>query len=230
MPAWPDILSKYNILLSQSHSISMALVAHQSSSGNPFEKIALHPGTGMTDMQFDTEVAPLLRTAQTVDVLQTENEIVRQLSEHMETRGMLGVLTQTGRTGDRAKRTEYEDVLRECEQIRAEHDQRVDRAVRAVAMLREKYDWKARVAVEMEEPEDFDWDTGMPEEHGPQDVLIPGAAEDLSEAGESADTAADAQSNDSEEEEELEEVLGNGRFHSPEGTPVDADVPTPMVE
>ncbi|KAL6302872.1 hypothetical protein BKA93DRAFT_694471, partial [Sparassis latifolia] len=162
MPAWPDILSKYNTLLSQSHSIMTALLAvHQSGgvhgTGNPFEKLVLHPSLGMTDAQFDNELIPLLRNQQTTDVLRMENEVVRHLSEHMETKGSLGVLTQAGRS-EQARKTEYEDVLRECEQIRVEHDLRVERAVRAVAMLREKYDWKARVAVDQEEPEELQWD------------------------------------------------------------------------
>ena len=65
MPAWPDILSKYNILLSQSHNLSMSLLgAHQASTatlGNPYEKIALHPRVPLTDAQLDNELIPLLR-------------------------------------------------------------------------------------------------------------------------------------------------------------------------
>ncbi|KAH9855468.1 hypothetical protein C2E23DRAFT_711189, partial [Lenzites betulinus] len=164
MPAWPDILSKYNILLSQSHSISMSLLAaHQtgatSSQGNPYEKIALHPRVPLTDTQLDNELIPLLRNQQTTDVLRFENETVRHLAEHMETKGSLGALGHAPRPG--GKHVDYEDVLRECEQIRVEHDQRVERATRAVTLLREKYDWKARVEVEQEEPEELDWDPRM---------------------------------------------------------------------
>ncbi|RPD79577.1 hypothetical protein L226DRAFT_531336 [Lentinus tigrinus ALCF2SS1-7] len=215
MPAWPDILSKYNILLSQSHNLSMSLLAaHQASTatlGNPYEKIALHPRVPLTDAQLDNELIPLLRNQQTTDVLRYENDTVRHLAEHMETKGSLGVLGHAPRPG--GKHPEYDDVLRECEQIRAEHDARVERATRAVTMLREKYDWKARVAVEQEEPEELDWDP-----------RLPGGGPAPSE-GESAETPSGRQSSDSDEEEELEEVLGNGE-HTPEGS---QGPPTPMA-
>ena len=211
MPAWPDILSKYNILLSQSHNLSMSLLAaHQASTatlGNPYEKIALHPRVPLTDAQLDNELIPLLRNQQTTDVLRSENETVRHLAEHMETKGSLGVLGHAPRPG--GKHPEYEDVLRECEQIRVEHDLRVERATRAVTMLREKYDWKARVTVDQEEPEELDWDPRFPEG-------APGMGVEPSEES-SADTPSGRQSNDSEDEEELEEVLGNGE-HTPDGS------------
>ena len=167
MPSWPEILSKYNIILSQTHSFSTSLVAHASSAsasassvrgpgaGNVLERTALHPSVGMSDVQLDAEVIPLLRNQQTLDVLRVENETVRRLAEHMATRGSLGVLEPVGMG---KKRTEYEDVLRECEEIMGAHDRRVERAVRAVMMLREKFDWKQRVEVEVEEPEELEWD------------------------------------------------------------------------
>ncbi|KAG7440447.1 uncharacterized protein BT62DRAFT_583745 [Guyanagaster necrorhizus] len=176
MPPWPDILSKYNILLSQTHSLSSSLVSPiygsvkfngsaPTDSSNPYEKIALHPRAGMPDTQLDNDVIPLLRNQQTLDVLKMETDTVRRLSEHMKSRGSLGVLggltvpsTQQSRFGAIPKKPEYEDVLEECNEIRAAHDARVDRAVRAVTMLRDKFDWKQRVEVEVEEPEELDWD------------------------------------------------------------------------
>ncbi|CCM05291.1 uncharacterized protein FIBRA_07505 [Fibroporia radiculosa] len=222
MPAWPDILSKYNILLSQSHSLSMSLLGpgHNTTSsqtpGNQFERLALHPRVAMTDQQLDNELIPLLRNQQTTDVLKIENDIVRHLSEHMETKGSVGVLNQNANTSGNAlgRRPEYEDVLRECEQIRAEHDERIDRAVRAVSMLREKYDWKARVAVDQEEPEELEWDPRLDAE--PSGQALPNRA---GARGESEDTPNGRQSNDSDEEEELEEVLGNGDDQTPDATP-----------
>ena len=175
MPAWPDILSKYNLLLSQTHSFSTSLMGNpslQAAAGprvNQFEKIALHPNAGMTDAQLDGEVIPLLRNQQTLDVLRTENETVRRLSEHMTTKGSVGVLNGVGPTtmssyghvngmGAGKKKVEYEDVLTECDEIRSAHDRRVERAVRAVTMLRDKFEWKQRVEVEVEEPEELEWD------------------------------------------------------------------------
>lgn len=223
MPAWPDILSKYNILLSQSHNVSMSLLAaHQTSTatlGNPYEKIALHPRVPLTDAQLDNELIPLLRNQQTTDVLRFENETVRHLAEHMETKGSLGVLGHATRPG--GKHPEYEDVLRECEQIRVEHDLRVERATRAVILLRDKYEWKSRVVVDQEEPEELDWDPRYPgSAPGEGGVGVEPSEES------SADSPSGRQSNDSEEEEELEEVLGNGE-HTPEGSQGPA---TPTVD
>lgn len=189
MPAWPDILSKYNILLSQTHNFSNALVnpllsaasraggSTGSAPVNIYEQIALHPSVGMPDAQLDADVIPLLRNQQTTDVLRVENETVSRLSEHMKSRGSVGVLGPPpssaqqapymnghgfglvyGGFGQKQKKPEYEDVLRECAEIRGDHDRRVARAVRAVTMLREKFDWKQRVEVEVEEPEELDWD------------------------------------------------------------------------
>ena len=145
MPAWPDILSKYTILLSQSHTLSMSLVgtysqalartngvsaSHSSSNlgpqQNPFERIALHPVSGMSDAQYDNDVVPLIRVLQTADVVRAENDTVRHLAEHMATRGTLGVLAPAppppimqsfGVRREVPRKPEYENVLRECEQI-----------------------------------------------------------------------------------------------------------------
>ncbi|THH30460.1 hypothetical protein EUX98_g3716 [Antrodiella citrinella] len=247
MLPWPEILSKYNILLSQSHSLSMSLVAVQQSASqqarssvstyqqaNLFEKLALHPSVGMTDTQLDNEIIPLLRNTQTTDVLKLENETVRHLSEHMVTKGVLGVLappatggpSRTGFGGTQPKRTEYEDVLHECEQIRVEHDLRVERAVRAVTMLREKYDWKARVEVEQEEPEELDWD---PRFQGPTVGGDGRGGDDM--MGVESESTPGAQSNDTEDEEELEEVLGNGGDQTPGGSQVGTPAAgVPMLE
>ncbi|GJF00176.1 hypothetical protein PsYK624_164550 [Phanerochaete sordida] len=249
MPSWPDILSKYTILLSQSHNLSMSLVGpaaaakpvngHGAAAApptNPYERLALHPSVPMTDQQLDNELIPLLRGQQTTDVLKLENDTVRHLAEHMSTRGSLSVLGVAGtsasadrpRFGVPEKKVDYADVLRECEQIRLEHDERVDRAVRAVMLLREKFEWKARVEVETEEPEELDWDPlgGMGgDEHVDEDIEM-----NLEGGAQTGDEGKDDQSNESEEEEELEEVLGNGADNSsPMGTPqmaaMDEDAP-----
>jgi len=208
MPAWPDILSKYNILLSQTHNFSTSLVTPAQSASltfanvvprinsggtggaNPYERIVLHPSVGMTDTQLDNEVIPLLRNQQTMDVLRMENDTVRRLSEHMATRGSLGVLggaLPPSGVGSIQRKPEYEDVLRECEQIKGEHDQRVERAVRAVTMLRDKFDWKQRVVVEVEEPEELDWDPRI----GMQDPSSQPHVTDRDGDGESVDGDGD---------------------------------------
>lgn len=224
MPAWPDILSKYSTLLSQTHNFSTALsqpfpaAAAASSSRKAqqtfYETIALHPKTGMTDAQLDSDVAPLLRNQQTMDVLRMENETVRRLAEHMNTRGSLGVLGMVqppapsgGNFGGPARKPEYEDVLKECTEIREAHDRRVDRAVRAVTMLREKFDWKQRVEVEVEEPEELDWDPRVA--HGP--MAEPRAAEDSEDdddGDEEMGTPTEGGNEPNSDEEDEDDVQG----------------------
>ncbi|KAL1738741.1 hypothetical protein HDZ31DRAFT_69672, partial [Schizophyllum fasciatum] len=55
----------------------------------------------------------------------------------------------------------YDDVLRECGEIRDAHERRVERGRLVVAQILEKtdrYEWKERVAVEEEEPEELGFD------------------------------------------------------------------------
>ena len=201
MPQWPTILTRYNILLSQSHSLSTSLAtALPKSNINIFESLALHPTLGLTDAQFDAGIIPFLRNLQTTEVLRIENDTVRRMSEHSHTGGTLGIMTGVSKAS-------HEDVIRECDQIKLEHDERVDRAIKAVTMLREKYDWKVRVMVEQEEPEELDWDPRI------QRQTMARMEEVLSSDSESSGPSAaeDAEgSNDSEEEKETENALGEG--------------------
>ena len=236
MHAWPDILSKYNVLLSQTHNFSNALVqpfpTSSSSSRAPaqniFERIALHPRTGMTDVQLDGEAIPLLRNQQTTEVLRTENDTVRRLAEHMSTRGSLGVLGVTSPVHlngfGAPRKPEYEDVLNECAEIRGAHDRRVERAVRAVIMLREKFDWKQRVEVEVEEPEELDWDPRLARrnqveiEEAGNAAVIEGTTLDVTMASGSEDEDDDDKTGSSDEDEvNVEGVLVNGDASTPPG-------------
>lgn len=237
MPAWPDILSKYNILLSQTHNFSNALVnpipsAASRAGGstgsaplNIYERISLHPSVGMPDARLDADVIPLLRNQQTTDVLRVENETVRRLSEHMKSRGSVGVLGPPPPSaqpapymnghgfglayagfGQKQKKPEYEDVLRECAEVRGDHDRRVARAVRAVTMLREKFDWKQRVEVEVEEPEELEWDPrlGMRPHQAP---VPPNEADDdigMESADEEGDGDGDGDDKDGSSDEDDE--------------------------
>lgn len=227
MPAWPDILSKYNLLLSQTHNFSNALVNPFPTTGssskappqNIYERIALHPSTGMTDTQLDGEVVPLLRNQQTTDVLRTENDTVRRLAEHMNTRGSLGVLgvsppsVPLGGFGV-PKKPEYEDVLKECTEIREAHDRRVDRAARAVMMLKDRFDWKQRVEVEVEEPEELDWDPRLG-----RTVELPVEGGDV--AMDSSGDEEGEENSDEDDEFNVEGALVNTDMTSPatEGNP-----------
>ena len=140
-----------------------------------------------------------------------ENETVRRMSEHTRTGGTLGIVTGVSKAS-------HEDVVRECDQIKLEHDDRVDRAVKAVTMLREKYDWKVRVMVEQEEPEELDWDPRIQRQTMAR--VGEGLSSDSESSGHSAVDGAE-ESNDSEEEKETEHALGEGS--------IDGDTPLAMA-
>lgn len=201
MPQWPTILTRYNLLLSQTHSLSTSLAATLPKSNvNIFESLALHPTLGLTDAQFDAGIIPFLRNLQTTEVLRMENETVRRMSEHAQTGGTMGIVTGVSKASQ-------DDVVRECDQIKLEHDERVERAIKAVTMLREKCDWKVRVMVEQEEPEELDWDPRI------QQQTMARVEEGLSSDSESSGPSAmdeGEESNDSEEEKETENALEEG--------------------
>lgn len=218
MPAWPDLLAKYNVLLSQAHNLTMSLVsgpassqaaqaqqqqqnksnqASASATTKPLAKLVLHPSAGLADPQLDNDLIPLLRNQQTNEVLRLESDTVRRLAERLPS-------APQQREHPSAPET-YAAVLRECERVREEHDARCDRAARAVAMLRDKYEWRARVAVETEEPEDFSFlSPGLPAQRLSPVPISGGTALDTN-ASEDSDESSD---NTGEEDAELEDVVG----------------------
>lgn len=225
MPAWPDILSKYNVILSQTHSFYTSLSSppsatytqqSQPSTKSLYENIALHPTVAMTDQQLDNDLIPLLRNQQTTDVLRMENATVRRLAECMVTRGAIATSNLESQsnqpvfgfgTGSR-QRVTYEDVIRECAEIRGAHDHRVERAVRAVLMLRDKFDWKQRVEVEEPEPEELEWDPRV----GQESVHV---------ENRDAPEMADVEGQSSDEEEVVEGELAGDDGQTPAATPAD---------
>src|ERR1700722_4164302 len=95
MPPWPDLLSKYNMLVSLSLNLSNALQIGRGEAGavaGGCERISVHPSVEMSDAALDNELIPLLRNQQTTEVLRVENETVRTLAERMVTRGSLGLV------------------------------------------------------------------------------------------------------------------------------------------
>lgn len=228
MPAWPDILSKYNVILSQTHSFYSSLISPPSATHSqqshpptksPYENIALHPSVAITDLQLDNDLISLLRNQQTTDVLRMENVTVRRLAECMVTRGAISTNGPEGQSNQPApafgtglrQRVTYEDVLRECAEIRDAHDHRVERAVRAVLMLKDKFDWKQRVEVEEPEPDELEWDPRMRQQNAhvaDQDVV----------------EMADVEGQSSDEEEVVEGELAGDDGQTPVGTPVDVEM------
>jgi hypothetical protein len=169
--------------MAQTHNLSRALASSSSSSGSgsgsgALASTALHPRTPLPDAALDGTLIPLLRNQQTTDVLRAESGSVRRLS------AALGL----------PEDPPPQAVLDAVADAVAAHDARAERAQRAVAMLREKYDWRVRVAVDPDEV----W--------GGDDGLVDGPS-----VGEAANgRGSPASANTSEEEEELENVLGSG--------------------
>ncbi|KAH7915548.1 hypothetical protein BJ138DRAFT_57749 [Hygrophoropsis aurantiaca] len=222
MPSWPDVLSKYNVILSQTHSFSTSLVSpptqsQQKTGTSPYERIALHPSIGMTDTQLDNELIPLLRNQQTTDVLRMENDTVRRLAQCMVTRGAIQTSgIQNSQSAGPVSRVTHEDVLRECEEIRGAHDRRVERAVRAVTMLKDKFEWKQRVEVEVEEPEELEWDPRVRREE--EDVQM------ANEGDHTMDGDVDEEGQSSDEEDVVEGELTGDDVQTPIATPASIDV------
>lgn len=161
LPPWPDILAKYNLLVSQTHTLSSTLSASFSQTSqnpalalpglrpkpqtNPFEKLALHPTITLPEAQFDNELIPLLRSQQTTQVLNLESSLVSRIQESVKDFNAANGVSRFAQTS--SGQPNHEQTLQACEVIRTAHDARVDRARRAVTMLRDKYDWRARVEI-----------------------------------------------------------------------------------
>ncbi|KAI0266428.1 hypothetical protein BC834DRAFT_128077 [Gloeopeniophorella convolvens] len=178
-PPWPDILAKYAVVMAQTHNLSRALAS------SPLASTALHPRAPLPDASLDSSLIPLLRNQQTTDVLRAESASVRRIS------------TALGLPED----PQPPVVLDTISGVVAAHDARAERAQRAVAMLREKYDWRVRVAVDPDEVWSDD-----------DEVMEPGA-EGPADAPEGPASPASPNTSE-EEEEELENVLGTGAPNS----------------
>ena len=103
----------------------------------------------MPDSQLDNELIPLLRNQQTIEVLNLESSTVRRLSSRLPSN-----VISAQKDRPNAPET-HKLTIDSCEEVKREHDGRCERAMRAVSLLKERYDWKARLAVEVEEREEF---------------------------------------------------------------------------
>jgi hypothetical protein len=145
MTSWPDILAKYNNLLAQTHSLSESLSgkhipAPPRKPGEPlrprvnqFEMIALHPLISLNELQTNMTVN-LLKTQPLPEVMSKADDSIARFAEK------------------RKDGADDFDVIKEMQQIREGHDAKVDRALKSVMELKDKYDWKMRMA--FDEPED----------------------------------------------------------------------------
>ena len=218
MPSWPDILARYNLLLSQTHSLSVsllsALVVHQHHLGvappqnsNPFQKLVLYPGVAVPEQQLDNLLAPLLRNQPTVQVLRAEDQSVRRVASVLKS----GAQTMST----------TEQVVQECAEIRKAHDARVERAAKAVALLRERYEWRVRVESEPE----GDKERGRREIDGDRDVTMaePAVHAGVDEGGDmglgadprmsEGSSPASQRTDEANEAREMADVLGEVTTH-----------------
>lgn len=186
-PPWPDLLAKYAVVMAQTHNLSRALASSTTLAGT-----ALHPRAPLPDAPLDGALIPLLRNQQTTDVLRAESAAVRRIGAALAL----------------PEEPPPHVVLAAVAEVVLAHDARAERAQRAVAMLREKYDWRVRVAVDPEEvwgDDDDEGDDGGGGDVGGVDGLGTGEASAAPKG-----PASPASANTSEEEEELENVLGPG--------------------
>lgn len=162
LPPWPDILPKYSLLVSQTHTLSNSLSASFSQAAqsnplpgarpkqqpsNPFEKLALHPAISLPEAQFDNDLIPLLRSQQTVSVLNNESSLVARIQESIKELNAANGMPRLLQSQQGSGQPDHERTSQACDTIRSAHDARVDRARRAVTLLRDKYDWRARVEI-----------------------------------------------------------------------------------
>jgi Mediator of RNA polymerase II transcription complex subunit 8 len=175
-PPWPDLLVKYAVVMAQTHNLSRILA-----SSSTLASTALHPRVPLSDASLDSLLIPLLRNQQTTDVLRAESASVKRLSIALKL----------------PEDPPPQLVLETVSEVVTAHDARAERAQRAVAMLREKYDWHVRVAVDPDEV----WND--------ESVVDPHASEEAPAAPHGPSSPA-ASANTSEEEEELENVIGPG--------------------
>ena len=159
MSSWPEILSKYNNLLAQSHTLINTLSgAHLPQPArrlgeasreriNPFETMALHPlstinpttsnaasgaqtGGGALDETHHGMLENLLRTDPHPAVIKRWDDTVRRFVERRKGGG---------------SQIEPQDVIKEMLEMKEGHDARIERAIRVVETQRERWDWKLRV-------------------------------------------------------------------------------------
>ncbi|KDQ09288.1 hypothetical protein BOTBODRAFT_179151 [Botryobasidium botryosum FD-172 SS1] len=159
MVTWPEILTKYNVILSHTHTLFNSLSNTQtattaagsisgagistSNTRNPLAHLALHPTVTIPEGQPDLALSSLMRMMRLPDVLSADKDTVAQIREMVDgTRGPGGGTSGLGGLG--SGETD-EEVLSRIEQIRSDHDGRVVRGLRAVQMLKEQYDWRVRV-------------------------------------------------------------------------------------
>ncbi|KAF8326814.1 uncharacterized protein EI90DRAFT_2886299, partial [Cantharellus anzutake] len=135
MLPWPELLSKYNVILTQTHSlmlsVSQAAMTNPATGRkmkNPLPSLAVHPFQPVSEGQMDNALSSLLRMMRLPEVLESDEKTVAAMGG-----------------SNRVEPKTDQQVIANMDTIRKEHDYRVERANMAVRMLAEKYNWKRRV-------------------------------------------------------------------------------------
>jgi hypothetical protein len=217
MPPWPDILARYNILLGQIHALFSFLSppvpptqSGQQETTSIYQKLALHPKNSLPEQQLDQALAPLLRNQPTVQVLKEEDSTIRRLTAVLKSTTSEGIPIVTGPEG-------CQQVVHECVEIKKEHDARVERAIKAVTLLKDRYEWKARVeAVNEEFGDDEIGDTGVDNGDVIMGIQTPEPLVEYNGRSSEASTPASARSDEINDARVAEDVL---RDHETGPTP-----------
>ncbi len=182
----PELLSKYNVILTQTHSLMLSVSQAASTNPatgrrmkNPLPSVVIHPAQPVSEGQIDNALSSLLRMMRLPEVLDSDKRMVAAMS------GSNALDPKTD-----------EQIIAIMDAIRKEHDSRVERANMAVRMLAEKYNWRRRVG-----------DGTINDDEGPTDVAatsVSAGAEDDTIEGD--DALGPMFESDEDEENEMEPV------------------------
>ncbi len=192
----PELLSKYNVILTQTHSLMLSVSQAASTNPatgrrmkNPLPSIAIHPAQPISEGQVDNAFSSLLRMMRLPEVLDSDKRMVAAM----------------GGSNFLDPKTDQQ-IIAIMDAIRKEHDYRVERANMAVRMLAEKYNWRRRVG-----------DGTINDHEGPPaDDTATSVAADADDTMEGDDALGPMFESDEDEENEMEPV--GTRFETQPGS------------
>ena len=138
-----------------------------------------------------------------MQVLKEEDASVRSIAAVIKSATPEGVPAAPGPEG-------CEQVVQECLDIKRAHDSRIERAIKAVALLRDRYEWRARVEAGDEEQEEDRGEEVQLDGDGDVTMTAPSieAAVGANARGSEASTPASSRSDEANEARVTEDVLG----------------------
>ncbi|CAE6443682.1 unnamed protein product [Rhizoctonia solani] len=144
LAAWPDLITKYNVLLSKTHTLATSLSTLPTRKGSigfkhivptPFA-VGSDPAPNPTDT-LDAMLEALLDGRRSMSVTKTDVGNVARL--RLSSTGGEPVLPDV--------------MLARLDEVQKAHDARCARGVEAVRQLKDKYDWKSRLLFDDSESE-----------------------------------------------------------------------------